>query len=121
MLQCLPEYLPRLPRRQASQQPLSGPTVLGSAKGRSNKDAQFKHLLFKHLQKVYHTQTSTTEREEGFKFKPIHLPRGPREQEHHIVSRPQRAAGVVPHGGQRAWLAGQTRRIWWLATKNTVD
>lgn len=33
-----------------------------SAKGQSNKDVQFKHLLFKYLQKVYHTQTSTGER-----------------------------------------------------------
>lgn len=79
----------------ARQPPVSRTDSAGSVKGQSNKDVQFKHLLFKHLQKVYHTQTSTGERR-GFKFKTIHLPSDPREHEHHRVSGPQRQRGRFP-------------------------
>ena len=79
----------------ARQPPVSRTDSAGSVKGQSNKDVQFKHLLFKHLQKVYHTQTSTGERR-GFKFKTIHLPSGPGEHTHHRVSGPQRRRGRFP-------------------------
>lgn len=114
----VPPNIPPAP--EASQAPPQSDRK-GSLKGRSNKCTQFKHLLFKHLQKVCHAQTSTGERR-GFKFKPTHLPSGPRELEHHTVSPAPRAVSVVALGSQGAWLAGQTRQTGGGgAVKNSVE
>lgn len=68
------------------------------------------NIYFSNIFRKFIIHKQVRARERRFKFKLIHLPSGPRDQEHHTVSGPRRAPGAdlppSPPVSQRAWLAG---------------